>query len=116
MGAMATHTIMFPDYSRGDEPRAIVWDDETGEVSGDNVEVPSIRRRVERAARDGHILDEAGRIDVRDPRHDPADFLAVFRYEIGGTFKFERVDLPPALRGVKPTQGWRPDLPPGTVA
>ena len=113
---MATHTIMFPDYSRGDEPRAIVWDDETGEVSGDHVELPDILYYMEKAARDGHILDEMGRLDVRDPRHDPADFLAVFDYAIGGVFKFERADLPPALRGVESTPWWRPDLPPGTVA
>ena len=113
---MATHTIMFPDYSRGDEPRAIVWDDETGEVSGDHVKVPSIRRRVERAACDGHILDEAGRLDVRDPRHDPADFLAVLGYAIGGGYDFERLDLPPALRRVEWTPWHRPDPPPGTVA
>ena len=70
---------------------------------------------MERAAHDGYIQCDAGRIDVRDPRHDPTDFLAVFGCAIGGTFKYKRVDLPPALRGVKPTQGWGPDLPPGTV-
>ena len=105
---MATHTIKCPDWSRGDEPRRIVWDDAAGEVSGDHVEVPAIRNALERAARNGHLMGVGGCLDVRDPRHAAADFLTVLGVCIGGTFNFARVHLPPTLRGVTPTLGQGP--------
>lgn len=111
---MATHTIKYRDWRVG-EPRAFVWNDETGEVSGDHGNVPSLRRLMERAERDGHLLSEGGRLDVRDPRHDAADFLALLMWEVGGDFKFRRVVLPPALRGVEPTRGRAPPYREGVV-
>ena len=107
---MATHTIRHRDW-RHDEPRTIVWNDETGEVSGDHGDVPDIRMWLEKAERDGHLLGEEGRLNLRDPRHDPADFLAVLVWDNGGFY--ERLELPPALRAVKPTPMIRP--PPGVV-
>ena len=101
---MATHTIRYRDWRRRDEPRTIVWNDETGEVSGDHGDVPRLRRMMEKAVHDGYLSTEGSWVDVRDPRHDPADFLAVLRWAIG-TRTFKRVVLPPALRGVEPTHG-----------
>ncbi len=113
---MATHTIKYPDYSRGDEPRAIVWDDETGEVTGDHVEVPAIRDAMERAERDGHLPEMFGRRNLRDPRHDPADFLAVLDCVILAIpFRWHLLDLPPALHGVEPTPWTSGPLSPGAV-
>ena len=109
---MATHTIRYRDW-RHDEPRTIVWNDETGEVSGDHGDVPDICRRLEWAEREGHLLDEGGGVDLRDPRHDPADFLAVLVWP--NESSYERLELPPALRGVKPTPMIRPRMPPGVV-
>ena len=107
---MATHTIR---YRRYDDPGAIVWNDETGEVTGDHGDVPSVRLWLDVAERDGHLLGEEGRVNLRDPRHDPADFLAVLVWSIRGFY--ERLELPPALRGVKPTPLTAPRLPPGVV-
>ena len=99
---MATHTIRCRDW-RHDEPRTFVWNEETGEVSGDHGDVPWARQRLEEAERDGYLLSEGCRLEVRDPRHDPADFLAVLRWVVHRDFS--RVVLPPALRGVEPTPG-----------
>lgn len=102
---MATHVIMAEDWRAGGEPRSITWDDETGEIGGEHVEVPRLRGMVATAERVGHLLDEKGRLDLRDPRHDPADFLAVLEEAFGGgSFRYrEEVRLPQALRGVEPT-------------
>ena len=109
---MATHTIRYRDW-RHDEPRTLVWNDETGEVSGDHGDVPVILHDMERAVREG-LLGEEGGLDLRDPRHDPADFLAVLVW-VNGSF-YERLELPSALRAVKPTPMIRPPpMPPGVV-
>ena len=110
---MATHTIRYRDW-RHDEPPTIVWNDETGEVAGDYDGVPNIRRRLELAEREGHLLGEEGGLHLRDPRHDPADFLALLGWQ--SSLFYEHLELPPALRAVKPTPIRRPPrMPPGVV-
>ena len=74
---MTVHVIEQRDW-RADAPRRIVWDDETGEVSGDHRGVPAIRRLMERAVRDGgRLQDEEGHWQLRDPRRDPASFVVL---------------------------------------
>lgn len=115
---MATHTIRYPDYRHGDEPRAIVWNDETGGIGGDHSAVPDIRRFLERDSLDAHaILMEEGRLDMRDPRRDPADFLAMIHWILDvGPFRPHLLELPPALRRVEPTAWKRSNPPEGAVA
>ena len=90
------HTIMCPDRFRDGEPRSIVWDDETGEVSGDHSEVPDIRDTMARAERDGFLPEPTGHFVLRDPRHDPGDFLTALLWP--GPPASPPDWLPPALR------------------
>ena len=109
---MTVHRITMPDAFAGDEPREIVWDDETGEVSGDHSDVPDIGGRLDSAARDGFLPAMCGHWDLRDPRHDAEDFLVVLFWP--GSVRAEL--LPPALR-VKPAPFIRAaDIPDGAVA
>ncbi|MCY4002090.1 MAG: hypothetical protein OXF33_00045 [Rhodospirillales bacterium] len=71
---MAVHTILLPDWLRGDEIRSIVWDDEAGTVSGTHREVAELQRVFD-APKPVTIGDEGGTWDLRDPAHDPAEFL-----------------------------------------
>ena len=113
---MATHTIRYPDYRR-DEPRAIVWNDETGEIGGDHSAVPDIRRFLERERGGFSVQMEEGRLDMRDPRRDPADFLAMIRWILNvSVFRPHLLELPPALRRVEPTAWKRSNPGEGAVA
>ena len=107
---MTVHVIRLTDRA-GIDLGEIRWNDETGEVSGDNDDAPRVRAAVEAFADGGETLREEGLLRVRDPRRDPADFLAITFDHIIGT---DRVALPPALRGVEPT-AWIRDLPDGEV-
>lgn len=107
------HAISQPDWAAGDEPRRIVWDDETGAVSGDHHAVPRLRGWMADAIDAGHIRLEEGTLDLPDPRHVPAQFLAVLRLALGTAF--DPGALPAPLRGVEPV-AWRQQLPPGVVA
>lgn len=112
---MATHTIRLPDWRHGDEPREIVWNDETGEVSGDHGGVPGIRRMQEFAARTGGFLNSFGAWRLPDPRRDPASFVVVL-YEALGR-QFDEAALPEPLRSADPRALFhRAVLPEGTVA
>lgn len=104
---MATHVIKNVDRRHDHEQRTILWDDETGEVSGDHSDVPAIRAALER----GELRDVFGRCVLRDPRGS-ADFVAAL-YHASAT-AFDLV-LPPALRGVEPTP-WEISTLPGEVA
>ena len=94
---MTVHAIDMLDFDAGDEPRRIYWDDETGEVSGDHSRVPDIRDTMARAVRDGYLPQMNGHWDLRDPRHDPAEFLVVLVWP-GARIDDEVIQLPPALR------------------
>ena len=92
---MATHTIKMRDW-RHDEPRTIVWNDETGEVSGDHVWVQGIRDMIERAEGAGGVLTHYGFWRLADPRRDPACFVAVLYLILGRDFDEDA--LPEPLR------------------
>lgn len=53
---MTTHRIMAPDVFAGREPRLILWDDETGEVSGEHSAVAHLNATLERIERDDGYL------------------------------------------------------------
>ena len=111
---MATHTIGMRDW-RHDEPRTIVWNDETGEVSGDHVEVQGIRDMIERAERAGGVLTHRGFWRLADPRHDPACFVAVLYLVLRRDFDEDA--LPEPLRSADPGALFeRAVLPEGAVA
>ena len=112
---MATHTIKMRDW-RHDEPRTIVWNDETGEVSGDHGDVQGIRDMIERAEGAGGVLNHAGFWRLADPRHDPACFVAVLLLNIMRR-DFERDALPEPLRSADTgALSERAVLPEGAVA
>ena len=72
---MAEHTIEIPDSMAGRELRRIVWNDETGEVSGDHSDIRAIRATIEAAPVE---RDSGGRVWLlEDPGHNPAEFLTM---------------------------------------
>lgn len=85
------------------ERRRIVWNDETGEVSGDHGDLPRLRAMMAAGAREKRLIHwaNAGYWDFRDPLRDPADFLACLRETT--TPLYDADGLPAALRGVEPT-------------
>ena len=101
------HSIRMPDGLNGRELREIVWDDVAGTVSGDHGAVPRIQQLLDKPA----PLDFSGdgqKLVLKDPAHDPADFLRVLRFHWWRPF-----ELPASLRGVEPTRGVFMPLPPG---
>ncbi len=104
---MTVHAIDMPDVFAGGEPRRVLWDDETGEVSGEHSQVPDIRDAMDRAERDGVLPHIAGHWKLRDPRRDPRDFLVVLFWPEP---PLDLPDwIPPALR-VEPTPGILNDI------
>ena len=110
---MTVHEIEQPDWRAGDQPRGIRWNDETGRVQGEHSDLPRLREWMAAAVKDGFILSVQGRLDLPDPRREPAQFLAVLRLTLMADY--DPNGLPPALRGVEPVP-WRQKLPPGAVA
>ena len=99
---MATHRFWMPDWSRGGEPRMIDWDDETGEVSGDHVELPGLREMLERAEEHGGLGHYVGEWHLPDPRRDAAQFLCVLRLALMNP-GWDPRGVPAKLRDVEPT-------------
>ena len=91
---MTVHVIEQRDWF-ADAPRRIVWDDETGEVSGEHHEVPTIRRVMAEAARDGGLRFPTGYWRLRDPRRDPNCFAVVLKEALWASF--DKDALPAAL-------------------
>lgn len=112
---MTVHVIEQTDWFADDEPRRIVWDDETGDVSGDHREVPAIRRVMADAVRDGGRLQfDTGYWRLRDPRRDPASFVVLLWFSLGT--QFEREALPEPLRSAETAPMFvAARLPPGAV-
>ncbi len=72
---MAEHTIEIPDLTVGDELRWIVWNDETGEVSGDHSYVQFIQSTIEDAPVE---RGDGGRIwRLEGPGRNPEEFLVL---------------------------------------
>lgn len=100
---MAVHTILLPDVMRGRELRSIVWD-EAGTVEGEHYDVAWIRDVIRRSA-SGPVTvgDPGGTWDLRDPAHDPAEFLTLLYVCVPGHLLDEEriASLPPIFRGVE---------------
>lgn len=108
---MTVHAIEQRDW-RDDARRRILWNDETGEVSGDHGDLPELRSWLADAAKKGAIVLEEGRLDVPDAARVPAQFLAVLRLTMGN-LSWDPDGLPPDLRAVEPVR-WR-EPPPGVI-
>ena len=105
-----------PDVFAGGEPRRIVWNDETGEVAGDHSRVADVRDTIARAERDGILPAMSGHWPLRDPRHDPRDFLVALLWPEPPIAEDMPDWLPPSLRDVAPTPFVQADIPEGEVA
>ena len=118
---MAEHTILLPDAMRGRALRSIVWDDQAGTVEGEHYRVATIRDLIQQSA-EGPVTvgDPGGTWDLRDPGHNPAEFLVLLEMSAPGGLNeailaslppiFDGVELPPAdpgeeLWGVDPDTG-----------
>ena len=112
---MAKHTIMFPDWMVGREPRSIVWDDEAGAVEGDHSQIDVIRRAFAKPT--PYVIgDVAHHWTLEDPAHNPADLLTVLSLLVDWqAFDDPRLVLPPVFDGVEPTPGVAIPCPPGAV-
>lgn len=103
---MTVHAVKQADWFARDEPRGILWNDETGEVLGDHSDVPLIREWMADAVRDGGLLVDNGRWRLRDPRHDPASFKVVLMFALMAAFDEEM--LPEPLRSADTTAMFHP--------
>ena len=117
---MAAHTILLPDMMRGRALRSIVWDDQAGTVEGEHYDVDWIRDVIQQAAKGPVTVgDPGGTWDLRDPGHDPAEFLVLLGecaapsgHPLSSTILaslppvFDGVELPPADPGERL---WRVD-------
>ena len=103
---MTVHAIEQPDWRADGARRRILWNDETGEVSGDHGELPFLRSWLADAAKDGFILLRG---EAAEPRR-PASAGAVPRgAPLTMMARWDPDGLPPALRTVEPTP-WRQAL------
>lgn len=93
---MTIHSVHQPDLQADGAPRLLLWNDETGEVSGEHSDVPLIRGYMKDAVRDGGLPVDNGFWRLRDPRHDPASFVVVLSFAIQPAF--DENALPEALR------------------
>ena len=113
---MTVHVIRMPDFETGGTPREIVWDADAGTVDGDHSDLGYLRELIDEIIADGGVYREVGgRWRLRDPWHDPADFLRAL-WLIIGDVSWDAEGLPAALRGVEPTAFEASELPPGAIA
>ena len=114
---MTVHTIMLPDMVRGDEPRSVVWDDEAGTVTGEHRDVPWMQGIL---AEPTPVVmgDVMGAATLRDPGHDPADFLFLLGRAYWPVLEepLRSLILPPVFSGVEMTRIKVHPLQPGEVA
>ena len=96
---MTVHTIVMPDDAHGEEPRRIVWDDEAGTVEGNHYRVPDIQRIIDAPK---PVEVGAGHVwRLRDPGHDPAEFLVLLFNDYWPILDEPlRSTLPPIFDGV----------------
>lgn len=101
---MAVHTIMMPDWMRGLDLRAVVWDDDAGTVEGDHWSVPWLQ---EMLAGPRPLLlpnEEHDPWTLRDPGRDPSEFLILLGRAYWPILHADRDlhRLPPILRDAPP--------------
>ncbi len=113
---MTIHRIEAPDWQAGHELRAIVWNDETGEATGNHSYVPTLARALADPMPITNIGDSRPNFRLEDPAHNPADFLRLIHFfgNLGVPYP-ERIRLPESLRGVEQTPPLPDDTPPGAV-
>ena len=100
---MTVHTIMLPDMMHDDAPRSVIWDDETGTVTGEHSWVPWMQE-VLAATPPFAMVDVMGTVTLNDPGHDPADFLRLlWRANWRVLTEPWRSTLPPVFDGVEIT-------------
>ncbi len=99
-----------------EEMRRIVWDDQAGIVEGDHDFAPRLQ---ERLAEDVTMIGFPwGSLELRNHRHDPADFLALL-YQLDPRLEPPSdmpLELPHSLADVTPTFLPEPDRGPGWVS
>ena len=111
------HLLSIPDRSRSGERATVVWDDEAGTVDGDHSDADRPHGLRARLAEPFPIRIPAhvGPWVLRDPAHDPADFLGLL-VALMPRVPWTAADLPPALRSVEPTLARVVPLPDGWFA
>ena len=113
---MVVHTITLPDMRHGDEPRSVIWDDEGGTVTGEHSRVPWMQGILAEPT-PVVMSDASGTATLRDPGHDPADFLLMLGLSYWPVLDEPlRSSLPPVFHGVEMTRIEVNPLQPGEVA
>ena len=112
---MAVHTIMLPEGHNG-PIRSVIWDDEAGTVTGEHSRVPWMQGIL--AEPTPVVMDDVmGTATLRDPGHDPADFLLMLGLSYWPVLDEPlRSSLPPVFSGVEVTRIEAGKLPYGAVA
>ena len=89
------HTIVAPALVGTAE---IVWDDGAGEVTGNHAKVAELALFLAEGRPTAHC--PWGAVELRDPAHDPSDFLTALRYVVPMAM---HIQLPESLAAVEPT-------------
>lgn len=89
------HTIIARDLVGTAE---IVWDDVTGEVTGNHRQAAELALAIADAPMMAYC--PWGAVELRDPAHDPADFLTALRSVVAWPLD---IDLPESLVDTEPT-------------
>ena len=111
---MTVHTIMLPDMMHYRGPRSVIWDDEAGTVTGEHSWVPWMQEMLA-ATPPIEIEDGMRPVILRDPGHDPADFLRLLWAAYWPVMNEPlRSTLPPVFDGVEMTPA--PPYPPSVDA
>ncbi len=112
---MTVHTIMLPEgFNR--PMRSVVWDDEAGTVTGEHRSVPWMQGILAEPT-PVVIEDVVGFATLRNPGHDPADFLLLLGRAYWPVLQEPlRSSLPPVFDGVEMTRFEAGKLPAGAVA
>ena len=112
---MTVHTIMLPEGHNG-PTRSIIWDDEAGTVTGEHSRVPWMQGILAEPT-PVVMSDASGTATLRDPGHDPADFLLMLGLSYWPVLDEPlRSSLPPIFDGVEVTRIEAGKLPYGAVA
>lgn len=98
---MTVHTIRMPDRMRGREPRAVVWDDESGAVTGDHYDVPWLQEQLAMPTPLRRPMEEHEDMVLHDPAHNPREFLFLLWEAYWPILDRDRHRLPPALRSLQ---------------
>ncbi len=97
---MAIHRINLPDMLYGREMRTVIWDDTAGTVEGTHSDVPGMQKTLARPT-PVNCSSEGRELYLRDPAHDPTEFLWLLGFAFDGIlYEPLRSTLPPVFDGV----------------